>query len=51
MAGEGGAHRDLRGLPVPDLADHDHVRVLAQERAQPPREGEAHVGVHLCLSD
>jgi len=27
-------HRDLRGLAVPDLADHHDVRVLTQDRAQ-----------------
>ena len=31
VAGERGLDRDLRGLEVADLADHDDVRVLAQE--------------------
>ena len=35
VAGERRLDRDLRGLAVADLADHDDVRVLAQERAQP----------------
>jgi hypothetical protein len=38
VAGDRGAERDLRGLGVADLADHDDVRILAQDRAQ--RAGE-----------
>jgi hypothetical protein len=37
VARERGLDRDLRGLEVADLADQDHVRVLAQDRAQPAR--------------
>ena len=39
------------GLLVPDLADHHHVRVLAQNGAQAGGEGEPHLGVHLDLTD
>jgi hypothetical protein len=39
VAGERGLDRDLRGLVVADLADHDHVRVLPQDRAQGLGEG------------
>ena len=38
---------DLRGLEVADLADHDDVRVLAQERAQRGGESEADLGLTL----
>ena len=43
--------RDLGGLQVADLADHDHVRVLAQEAAQRGGEGHAALDVHLHLVD
>ena len=51
VAGEARLHRDLRGLEVADLADHDHVRVLAEDRAQPACEGHLDLGVHLGLTD
>ena len=35
--------------PVADLADHDPVGVVAQDRAQPAREGEALLLVHRDL--
>jgi hypothetical protein len=35
VAGERRLHRQVGGLAVADLADHDDVRVLAQRRAQP----------------
>ena len=34
VTGECGLNGNSRGLEVTHLADHDHVRVLAQERAQ-----------------
>src|SRR4051812_46926538 len=34
MAGQARLHRNLRGLQVADLADHHHVRVLAQDGSQ-----------------
>ena len=42
---------DLRRLPVPDLAHHDHVRVLPQDRAQHAREGQPDLLLHLNLID
>src|SRR5207245_7161971 len=42
-------HRDLRGLEVADLAYHDHVRVLAQNGPQRPREGQLDARIHLGL--
>jgi hypothetical protein len=41
VAGERGLDADLGGLEVADLADHDDVGVLAQERAQRRGEREA----------
>ena len=49
VAGERGLHRHLRGLGVADLADHDDVGVLAQDRAQRGREGDVDLALHLHL--
>ena len=51
MAGERGLDRDLRGLQVADLADHDDVGVLAQDGAQGVRESQPDLGLHLDLVD
>ncbi len=48
---ERGLDRNLRGLEIADLADHDHVRVLAQDRAQRFRERQVNFRVHLRLAD
>ena len=40
MAGERGADGDLGGLRVADFADHDDVRILAQDGAQAGGESE-----------
>ena len=42
---------DLGGLQVADFADHDHVRVLAQEGAQRGGEGQADLVVDVDLVD
>ena len=49
MPGQRRLHGDPRGLLVADLADHDHVRVLAQDRAEAGGERQANVtaGLHL----
>ena len=51
VAGERGLDGDLRGLEVADLADHDHVRVLAQDGAQGLGEAEVDLGVDLGLAE
>ena len=51
MPGERRLDRDLGRLDIADLADHDHVRVGADHRAQPGGEGEARLRVHLDLLD
>ena len=45
MAGQRRMDRDIGGLGVADLADHDHVRVLAHEGAQRVGEGEPDRGL------
>jgi len=44
-------HGYLGSLVITDLPDQDHVRVGAQDRPQPAREGEACPGVYLDLID
>jgi hypothetical protein len=51
VAGQRRLHGDLRGLRVADLADHHHVRVLAQDRAQAACKGHLDFGVDLGLAD
>ena len=51
VAGEGGLHGDARGLDVTDLADEDHVGVLAQDRLQPAGERDLGDLVDLDLVD
>ena len=41
VAGQRRLHRDLGGLGVAHFAHHDAVRVVAQDRAQAAREGQA----------
>ena len=48
VSGEGGLDRDARGLAVADLADHDDVGVVAQDRAQ--RRGERQPGARVDLN-
>src|SRR3546814_2632500 len=49
VAGERGLHGDVGGLAVADFADHHDVGSLAQNRAQPRREVEPDLGMHLRL--
>src|SRR3989475_472193 len=51
VAGERRLDGDLRRLQVADLADHDHVRVLAEEAAQAVRERQFDLRVHRGLRD
>src|SRR5208283_1311829 len=51
VAGEGGLHGDLRGFLVADFADENYIRVVAQDRAQPARKGQAGLLVDLDLID
>ncbi len=47
MARLRGLDRDFGGFQVADFADHDDVRILAQERAQ--RRGERHAALDVLL--
>ena len=49
VAGQGGAEADLGGLLVADLADHDDVGVLPQERPQGRGERQPDLGLDLDL--
>ena len=51
VPGERGFERDLRRLEVADLADHQHVGVAAQDRAQARGERQSGALVHLQLVD
>ncbi|MNE59856.1 hypothetical protein D3C80_1549740 [compost metagenome] len=51
VPGEAGLHGDLRGFLIADLAEHDHVRVLAQNRPQAAGEGQAGTGVDCGLAN
>jgi hypothetical protein len=51
VAGQRRVDRDLRGLVVADFADHDLVGVVAQDRAQPAREGQPLLLVDRDLRD
>ena len=51
VAGERRLDRDLGGLRVADLAHHDLVGIVAQDRAQPAREGEPLLLVDRDLRD
>jgi hypothetical protein len=51
VPGEGGLHGDPGRLDVTDLADQDHVGVLAQDGLQPGGEGEPGLVVGLDLVD
>ncbi len=51
VAGETGLNGDLYRLQVADLPDHDHIRVLTQDRAEPAGKGHVDLGVDLRLAD
>src|SRR5208282_3852458 len=51
MAGERGLHGNLRRFRVANFADQHHIRVVAQNRAQPAREREAGLFTDLDLVD
>ena len=51
MPGDGGLHRDGGRLIVPDLTDHDNVRVLAEDGAERGGKGQAGLRIDLHLVD
>jgi len=51
MAGQRRADGNFRGFQVADFADHDHVRILAQNVTQTHREGQPDIRPHRDLVD
>ena len=51
VARQRGFDRDFRGFGITDFADHDDVRVLAQNRAKRVGESEADLFLHRHLVD
>src|SRR5438132_14403869 len=51
MSGQARVRRDTRSLEVANLADHNDVRRLTQDRAQPRRKGHADLRIHRHLVD
>ena len=47
----GGLDGRLGSLQIADFADHDHVRILAQEGFQGRSEGQPHLGIDVHLVD
>ena len=47
MAGEARLDGDLRGFEIANFADHHHIRILSQDRAQAARK--AHLDLHVDL--
>src|SRR5215831_7052631 len=51
VAGQGRLNGDLRGLFVTNFTDHDLVRIVTQNRAQPAGKGQTLFLVHRDLRD
>ena len=51
MPCETGLDSDIRGLKVSNLAYHDHIRILPQNRAKALREGHISFQINLRLPD
>ena len=51
VAGKGGLQSNLCCFFVPDLPDHNDVRVLAQDGSKGCRKGHLHGLIHLNLCD
>ena len=51
VTGQRRLHGNLRGFGVANFADENHVRVMAQNGAQPARKGQAGFFVDLNLID
>ncbi len=49
MAGKRRLHGNLRRFQIADFTDHDHVRILAQQRAQRPGETQVDTRIYLRL--
>ncbi len=51
VSGEARLHGNFGSFEVANLADHDDIRILAQDRAQTTRERHIRLVVHLRLTD
>ena len=51
MTGHAGLHGDACRLAVADLADHDDIGILTQDRPQAARKGQVGARIDLCLAD
>ena len=51
VAGKRRLHGDLGGLGIANFADHDHVGVLAHDRAQAVGEGQPDLRLDVDLID
>src|SRR5215472_7314483 len=51
MAGERGAHGDIRGFFVADFADDEHLRVLSKQVPRGFSKIKAARLIHFCLHD
>src|SRR5205814_156058 len=51
MSGESGTNCDIGSFEIADFADHDHVRILADDVPQSCRECKTDLRVHMDLVD
>ena len=51
VARHGRANRDVRCFNIANLTNHDHVRILSQNVAEPFREGQINLRFHIDLRD
>lgn len=51
LTGHGGLHSDGGTLDVTDLTDHDHVRILTEDGAEPRRIGVIRFIIDFTLYD
>ena len=51
MPGLTGLHRNLSRLQIAYFTDHDHIRILPQNRTQRARKTHVYARIHLCLPD
>ena len=51
MSGDRSLYCDPRSFPVTDLADHNDIRILSEDRTQCRCKGQIHLIIHLDLID
>ena len=50
MPCEGGLNHHFCGFPVPDFTDHQHIRIVPENRAEPGGKGKVNFGIDLDLA-